>query len=61
LLDPPEAKEQTQLDQVIALLEAIAEAQLRLEARLVAIESRVAARSVASLPPPAPARPASRG
>ena len=60
LLDPPEAKEQTQLDQVIALLEAIAEAQLRLEARLVAIESRVAVRSMASLPPSLPARPGSR-
>jgi len=60
LLDPPEAKEQTQIDQVIALLEGIAEAQLRMEKRLVALESRLAASSRASPSPPLLARPGSR-
>ena len=60
LLDPPEAREQTQIDQVIALLEGIAEAQLRMEARMVALECRLAGRSVDSPPPPAPARTGSR-
>ena len=60
LLDPPEAQEQTQLDQVVALLESIAAAQIRTEARLVAIESRLAERSVDSPPRPPPARPGSR-
>ena len=60
LLDPPEAREQTPIDQVLRLLEAIAEAQLRLEARMVAIESRLTARSMASPQPSAPARTGSR-
>ena len=60
LLDPPEKAEQTQLDQVISLLEGIAETQLRMEKRLVSLESRLAARSVALPPPLAPARPSSR-
>ena len=60
LLDPPEAREQTQIDQVLRLLEAIAEAQLRLEARMVALESRLTARSMASPQPSAPAKTGSR-
>ena len=60
LLDPPEAKEQTQLDQVLRLLEAIAEAQLRMEQRMVALECRLAGRFAASPLPPLPGRPGSR-
>lgn len=60
LLDPPEKGEQTQLDQVVALLEGIAEAQLRLETRMVAIECRLAASSRVSPLPPLPGRPGSR-
>ena len=60
LLDPPENAEQTQIDQVLQLLEGIAEAQLRMEKRLVSIESRLAGRFVASQPQQASARPSSR-
>ena len=60
LLEPPEKAEETQIDQILALLEAIAAAQLRMEERMVALESRLAGRSAASPPPSVPARTGSR-
>ncbi len=53
LLEPQE-KETSQLDQVIQLLEQIAESQSRLERRVVEIESRLAGRASAL---PQPSRP----
>ena len=51
LLEPPQAKETSQLDQIVTLLETIAESQVRTERRLVELESRLAGRASA-LPPP---------
>lgn len=42
LLEPPQEQEKSQIDQIIVLLETIAESQSRLERRLVEIESRLA-------------------
>jgi len=59
LLEPQE-KETSQLDQVIQLLEQIAESQARLERRVVEIESRLAGRASASPQPSKPGAAASR-
>ena len=61
LLDPPEVREQTQIDQVLRLLEGIAEAQIRTEARMVAIESRLAGWPAISPPLPGTGATRSRG
>ena len=54
LLEPKEA-ETSQLDKVVTLLEQIAQSQIRIERRLVELESRPAVRALAS---PQPSRPA---
>lgn len=59
LLDPPQAEEKGQLDQVLDLLTAIAEAVARIEQRQVALESRLAVRSAASPTPLRPVLPSS--
>ena len=59
LLEPQE-KETSQLEQVIQLLETIAESQVRIERRVVEIESRLAGRASASPPPSKSAAVASR-
>lgn len=50
LLEPQE-RETSQLDQIVTLLETIAESQVRTERRLVELESRLAGRASASPPP----------
>ncbi len=45
LLEPPSAKEKTELDVMVTLLERIAESQIRIERRLDALESAGTARS----------------
>lgn len=60
LLEPPQAEETSQLDQVVTLLEMIAESQARLERRLVEIESRLVGPQHASPPPSKPEAAASR-
>lgn len=47
-LSQPTAQEETQLDRVTALLEAVAESQVRIEQRLAAIESRLGVQAGAS-------------
>lgn len=59
LLEPKES-ETSQLDLVIKLLESIAESQIRIERRVVEIESRLAGRPSASQQPSKPAAAASR-
>lgn len=44
LLDPPEKQEESQMDKVITLLEAISESQVRTEHRLLRLESALAAK-----------------
>lgn len=51
LLQPPGKKEETQIDQILALLERIAESQARLESRLGDVELKLAAPSSASQQP----------
>lgn len=61
LLDPPDENEQTQLDQILGLLETIAEGQLRVEAQLAVLGSAVAGLRASSPQPPHPGRTASKG
>ena len=56
LLEPPETREETQLDQILALLQQIAESQIRTERRMLAVESMLVASPGAS-----PSRSASTG
>ena len=60
LLEPPQAEEQTQLDRIVTLLEQIADSQLRLEHRILAVESALAARHGTSPRPSANARAGSQ-
>lgn len=48
LLDPPERQEASQIDRLLTLMEATAEAVVRIEQRLQRVESRLAAPSGAS-------------
>ena len=60
LLEPPQEKETSQLDQIIALLKQVAESQIRTERRLVELESRLAGKASPSPQPSRSEAPASR-
>jgi hypothetical protein len=51
LTAPPQPKEESQLDQVVKLLESIAEAQSRMERRQVGVESKLDALLASSRAP----------